>query len=181
MSSSSSFCSLLLSCICVARQHSLHQQSEVSKHHNHALLTCIHVVLPGNTACTRSQKQASSSSCFADLYPCCVARRHSLHRESEESFIHTSLEAVEGYMSAVIDSIVHSVPACPLALRIVLRNIYLKARLKWPHESHEVGQLLLVMLLLLLSWSCASCCATSTSRPASSGLMNSMRWVGCCW
>ena len=123
-------------------------------------------------------KQASSS-CFADLYPCCVARRHSLHRESEESFIHTSLEAVEGYMNDVIDSIVHSVPACPLALRIVLRNIYLKARLKWPHESHEVGQLLLVMLLL--SWSCASCCATSTSRPASSGLMNSMRWVGCCW
>ena len=68
-----------------------------------------------------------------------------------------------------------------LVLCILLRNVYLKACLKWPHESHEVGQLLLVMLLLLLSWSCASCCATSTSRPASSGLMNSMRWVGCCW
>ncbi|XP_070204929.1 rasGAP-activating-like protein 1 [Littorina saxatilis] len=66
-----------------------------------------------------------------------VRRRHSLHRESEESFIHTSLEALEGYMEDVVDNIVHSVHSCPLALRIVLRNIYLKARLKWPHKTHE--------------------------------------------
>lgn len=66
-----------------------------------------------------------------------VRRRHSLHRESEESFIHTSMEALESYMTDVIDSITKSVPACPLALRIVLRNIYLRAKVKWPHESHE--------------------------------------------
>ncbi|KAL8576071.1 hypothetical protein ACOMHN_001421 [Nucella lapillus] len=66
-----------------------------------------------------------------------VRRRHSLHWESEESFIHTSMEALESYMVDVIDGITKSVPACPLALRIVLRNIYLRAKVKWPHESHE--------------------------------------------
>ncbi|KAK7497442.1 hypothetical protein BaRGS_00011284, partial [Batillaria attramentaria] len=66
-----------------------------------------------------------------------VRRRHSLHRESEESFVHSSQDVIECYMNEVVESIVHSVHCCPLALRIVLRNIYLRARLKWPHETHE--------------------------------------------
>lgn len=67
-----------------------------------------------------------------------IARRHSLHRESEESFIHSSQDVVESYMSEVIDCITRSVSACPLALRIVLRNTYLRVRFKWSHETYEV-------------------------------------------
>lgn len=67
-----------------------------------------------------------------------IARRHSLHRESEESFIHSSQDVVESYMSEVIDCITRSVAACPLALRIVLRNTYLRVRFKWSHETYEV-------------------------------------------
>ncbi|PVD32951.1 hypothetical protein C0Q70_08398 [Pomacea canaliculata] len=66
-----------------------------------------------------------------------VRRRHSLHRESEESFIHSSQDVVESYMSEVIDCITRSVSACPLALRIVLRNTYLRVRFKWSHETYE--------------------------------------------
>ena len=67
-----------------------------------------------------------------------VSRRHSLHRESEESFVHHALEALEGYAGSVLHSIVSSVSLCPQLLRKVLKNIQSRVRERWPEETHEV-------------------------------------------
>ncbi|BFZ18981.1 hypothetical protein BsWGS_22020 [Bradybaena similaris] len=65
------------------------------------------------------------------------SRRHSLHRESEESFVNHSLEAIEDYICQIVDSIVGSVTYCPQVLRRVLRNIQIRVREKWPEETYE--------------------------------------------
>ncbi|CAG5116470.1 unnamed protein product, partial [Candidula unifasciata] len=65
------------------------------------------------------------------------SRRHSLHRESEESFVNHSLEAIEDYINHIINSIVGSVTYCPQVLRRVLRNIQIRVREKWPEEVFE--------------------------------------------
>ncbi|XP_012937160.2 rasGAP-activating-like protein 1 isoform X2 [Aplysia californica] len=64
-------------------------------------------------------------------------RRHSLHRESEESFVNHSMEAIEDYTISAINSIVNSVTYCPQVLRKVLRNIQIRVREKWPEEIYE--------------------------------------------
>ncbi|KAK3771459.1 hypothetical protein RRG08_011393 [Elysia crispata] len=64
-------------------------------------------------------------------------RRHSLHRESEESFVTHSMEALEDYVTSIMASIVGSVTQCPQVLRRVLRNIQIRVREKWPEETHE--------------------------------------------
>ena len=56
--------------------------------------------------------------------------------------------------SAVVGDVVVVVE---LVLCILLRNVYLKVHLKRPHEFHEVGRLLSVMLLLLLTSGPAHC------------------------
>jgi hypothetical protein len=75
-----------------------------------------------------------------EIYPDNLAcfRRHSLHWDSEDSVIQSSVDAVESYLSQVVDCIARSAPTCPLALRIVLRNIYLRASVKWPQHTYEV-------------------------------------------
>ena len=69
---------------------------------------------------------------------CLSCRRHSLYWDAEENFLQSSVDAILGYMTEVVDCIVRSVPSCPLALRIVLRNVYLQASAKWPCCTHEV-------------------------------------------
>lgn len=71
---------------------------------------------------------------FFDL----ISRRHSLHRESEESFVNHSLEALEDYTCEIINSIVGSITYCPQVLRRVLKNIQVRVREKWPEEMFEV-------------------------------------------
>ncbi|XP_055861424.1 rasGAP-activating-like protein 1 isoform X3 [Biomphalaria glabrata] len=76
-----------------------------------------------------------------ELDPCKVnsvrGRRHSLHRESEESFVNHSLEALEDYTCEIINSIVGSITYCPQVLRRVLKNIQVRVREKWPEEMFE--------------------------------------------
>ena len=67
-------------------------------------------------------------------------RRHSIHRESEESFVNHATAAIEDYLLAVISSITKSVDRCPQVMRRVLRNIQVKVRDKWPEEMYEVSQ-----------------------------------------